>query len=446
MMPALSSPSPLPSTAGMPVASASSATTTSAPMAAAAASTPPIASADAAARPGAVPPPPPPRAGRTAPAPRKWRPLRFALVTLATALTLAATVSLGRWQLSRAAQKIALQAEIEAQKLRPPLDQDEFLALGDPASVLHRPVRLRGLWLAPQTVYLDNRQMHGLTGFYVLTPFALEGSERTVLVQRGWIPRNFNDRTQLAPVETPSGLVEITALVAPPPGRLLDLGRAQTPAPAPWPTASDASSPEAWAAAAANAASDAVASVVATMAPSDAASAAESVIVVPAAPVASVTPLRTVPPVGDAAETANRPGPGEGAATDVAPEATGNATDAATGKGAAPLSSAARNAAAAAAITAARDRAVGSSPIRQNLDLSAYRAETRLPLRTDLTLQQAGAASEGLLRDWPAPALGVEKHHGYAFQWFGLAGLVVLLYVWFQLIAPWRRSRRQRRG
>ena len=249
---------------------------------------------------------------------------RFWLVTLAAVLTLATTVSLGRWQLSRAAQKEALQAEIDAQKLLPPLDQEAFLALDQPAQALHRPVHLRGLWLAPQTVYLDNRQMRGVPGFYVLTPFAIEGSEQTVMIQRGWVQRNFTDRTQLVPVETPGGLVDVTALVATPPAHLFELGKE-----------------------------------------------------VPVAP----APEGQQPPVG-------------------------------------------------------------SSPIRQNLDLEAFRAETRLPLRTDLSLQQTGAASEGLLREWPAPALGVEKHYGYAFQWFGLAALVTILYVWFQIVAPLRRARR----
>jgi len=36
-------------------------------------------------------------------------------------------------------------------------------------------------------------------------------------------------------------------------------------------------------------------------------------------------------------------------------------------------------------------------------------------------------------------ASGVEKHHGYAFQWFGLSALIALLYVWFQIVQP-RRS------
>jgi cytochrome oxidase assembly protein ShyY1 len=267
------------------------------------------------------------------------RPGRFWLITIAAVLTVAATVSLGRWQLSRAAQKEALQADIDAQKLKPALTQAEFLALEKASDSLHRPVRLRGLWLPTQTVYLDNRQMHGTPGFYVLTPFALEGTEQAVMVQRGWIQRNFVDRTQLGAVETPAGIVEVTGLIEPPPSHLLELG---TSAPTPAPAAS---------------------------APATAASA-------PTAP-------------APAAE--------------------------------------------------------GYSPIRQNLDLEAFRAETKLPLRTDVSLQQSGPASEGLQRDWPAPALGLERHYGYAFQWFGLSALVVILYVWFQFITPFRRSRRRAR-
>ena len=266
---------------------------------------------------------------------------RFLVMTIAAAMTVSATISLGRWQLSRAAQKEALQASIDAERQKPPLTQAEFLALGKASDALHRAVRLRGLWLTPQTVYLDNRQMHGTPGFYVLTPFALEGTEQTVMVQRGWIQRNFVDRTKLGAVETPAGIVEVTGLIEPPPSHLLELGSSAT-APAP-------------------------------VASSPAAGASE--------PAAAVAPV-----------------------------------------------------------------AQGYSPIRQNLDLEAFRAETRLPLRTDVSLQQGGPASEGLQRDWPAPALGLERHYGYAFQWFGLAALVAILYVWFQLIVPFRRAGRSRHG
>ena len=79
-------------------------------------------------------------------------------------------------------------------------------------------------------------------------------------------------------------------------------------------------------------------------------------------------------------------------------------------------------------------------PIRQNLDLSSFQKETGLNL-LEVTLLQSGAASEGLLREWPVVASGVDKHYGYAFQWFGLSGLIALLYVWFQIVQPRRKKR-----
>ncbi|WP_019430544.1 SURF1 family protein [Limnohabitans sp. Rim47] len=83
---------------------------------------------------------------------------------------------------------------------------------------------------------------------------------------------------------------------------------------------------------------------------------------------------------------------------------------------------------------------VEQGPIRQNLDLQAFRQETGLGL-LEVSLLQSGPASEGLLREWPVVASGVEKHYGYAFQWFGLSGLIALLYVWFQIVQPRRQKR-----
>ena len=82
-----------------------------------------------------------------------------------------------------------------------------------------------------------------------------------------------------------------------------------------------------------------------------------------------------------------------------------------------------------------------SGPIRQNLDLDAYARDSALKL-APLSVQQAEPApADGLLRAWTAPSLGLDKHYGYAFQWFALSALFLTLYVWFQLIQP-RRQRR----
>ncbi len=84
-----------------------------------------------------------------------------------------------------------------------------------------------------------------------------------------------------------------------------------------------------------------------------------------------------------------------------------------------------------------------SGPIRQNLDIASFAQETGLALRPFSVVQEDDTPrpSDGLLRQWPAPAADVQKHYGYAFQWFALCALLIGLYVWFQLLRP-RRARR----
>jgi len=227
--------------------------------------------------------------------------IRFWLITLLALLAVATTASLGRWQLSRAAAKEALQASMEARLAEPVLDGATLRGEVAPDALLHRRMVARGHWLAERTVFLDNRQMNGRVGFFVVTPLRLEGSDVAVLVQRGWVPRNFEDRSRVPAVETPAGPVTVTGRIVPPPGKLYELGAAEV------------------------------------------------------------------------------------------------------------------------------------GPIRQNLDLAQFRVETGLPLAA-VSIQQTDAAADGLARDWPPGNTGVDKHYGYAFQWFGLCALIAVLYVWFQIV------------
>ena len=237
---------------------------------------------------------------------RAWR---YWLVTLAALAALAATLALGAWQMNRAGQKLALQAAMQERRAMLPIDQGALLAAGATTDMLHRPVILRGTWVRQHTVFLDNRQMGGKPGFYVVTPLKLEGGEAAVLVERGWVQRNFVQRDKLPPVDTPAGVVELRGRMAPPPGKLYEFA------------------------------------------------------------------------------------------------------------------------------------AAGGGLIRQNIDLAQFRAETGLAL-LDLAVQQTGGPSEGLLREWPEAASGVDKHYGYAFQWWALSALIAILYVWFQYIAPRRKALR----
>lgn len=151
-------------------------------------------------------------------------PLKFWLVSLAAFLAIFVTLGLGYWQLTRAWSKEALAAAIDAQSRLAPLDASALVGQGSHSTHLHRPIRLKGTWATAHTIFLDNRQMDAKPGFYVLTPLRLEDSAAVVLVQRGWVQRNFQDRSQLPPVPTAAGLVEVEGRIEAPPSRLLDLG------------------------------------------------------------------------------------------------------------------------------------------------------------------------------------------------------------------------------
>lgn len=85
--------------------------------------------------------------------------------------------------------------------------------------------------------------------------------------------------------------------------------------------------------------------------------------------------------------------------------------------------------------------ASASGPIRQNIDLDAFAAESGLALLPVTVLEQGAADDAALLRDWPRPAADAHKNYGYAAQWWAMSAAIVGLYVWYQLVRP-----RLRRG
>lgn len=152
-------------------------------------------------------------------------------MTLAALIGAGVTCRLGLWQLSRADQKEAMQAAIDRNAALPVLDNAALVPVtgsgAASASQLHRRVDLQGHWLAPHTVFLENRQVAGKPGFHVLTPLQLSPSGATIIVQRGWVQRNFNDRTALPALATPDAMVRVLGRIAPEPGKLYDFNGAQ---------------------------------------------------------------------------------------------------------------------------------------------------------------------------------------------------------------------------
>ena len=228
------------------------------------------------------------------------------------------TLNLGFWQLNRAREKQTYQDLIVQQAQLSALDATALSNnMGNMTTVLHRQVSLTGRWLNQHTLYLDNRQMNGEPGFFVITPFEFEttpsSETRTILVQRGWVARNFMDRARLPDIHTEPGRVSIVGRIALAPSKLYEFN-------------------------------------------------------------------------GDE---------------------------------------------------------IGK--IRQNVNIAGLEKEFNLKLLDFSVLQidseKASANKDGLLRQWLQPNLGIEKHHGYMFQWWALSALIAGLYLWFQVIRPQRNSR-----
>ena len=228
---------------------------------------------------------------------------RNGIILIAALTGMLLTASLGRWQLSRAAEKENLQTAISNKALMPELGNAAFLSSDNSNALVHQRVSLSGWWLTQSTVYLDNRQLHGKVGFFVFTPLRIAGSTQVIWVQRGWVPRNFVSRSEVPVIETPDKKVHIEGRIAPPPSKLYAFAQAEV------------------------------------------------------------------------------------------------------------------------------------GVIRQNLDMYSLQLPQGLSIYP-LLLQQQGEPSEGLLRNWPLLNLGVEKHYGYAFQWFGLCGLIAVLLIWFKFLSP----------
>ena len=150
------------------------------------------------------------------------RPWRTWLLTLSAVAGVALTFRLGVWQLSRAEEKLALQAHIQAQAQEPPLQNHEALAEPGSWAQVHRPVSLQGQWLEAQTIYLDNRNHHGQTGFWVMTPLRWAPGQ-VAWVQRGWVQRDLRDARKVPPVSTPATQVTVTGRIAAPLSHMVEL-------------------------------------------------------------------------------------------------------------------------------------------------------------------------------------------------------------------------------
>ena len=251
---------------------------------------------------------------------------RTVMPTVAALAVIALTLSLGNWQLRRAQEKLALQAQRDAARsLAPETIGTMPLSPVQAETLDGRPVQATGRWLPERSVYLDNRSHKGIAGFHLVTPLRIAANASAaepihVLVVRGWVPRDPQVRERLVEPPAPTGVVTVPGIGQRELGRVLEL--ASMPAPGP------------------------------------------------------------------------------------------------------------------------------EQRIWPNLTIEEFSLWSGLRVQPVLIRQNgpaAGAApgEDELVRDWPAPGLDVDKHRGYAFQWYALAFATVMLWLW---LVGWRPLRRRLLG
>jgi surfeit locus 1 family protein len=122
--------------------------------------------------------------------PKLVRP-RWIATTLLVLAALAVLVRLGVWQLERLDQRRAYNTRVATQMQAEPLDLNTELpsdqALWDAA---YRSAVVRGVYDPVGEVILRNQVFNGELGYHLLTPLRIDGSQRVILINRGWIPKD----------------------------------------------------------------------------------------------------------------------------------------------------------------------------------------------------------------------------------------------------------------
>ena len=118
--------------------------------------------------------------------------------------------SLGVWQIERGQSKANILNEFNDNLKKTPSNLDESSKKWDR-------VYVRGSWINSEQILIDNIINRGIAGYKVITPLNIEGSDKTILVDRGWIKQNkyrgvLPDISLEEKSETVSGILELPEL------------------------------------------------------------------------------------------------------------------------------------------------------------------------------------------------------------------------------------------
>lgn len=95
---------------------------------------------------------------------------------------------LGNWQLQRLAQRQAYNAQLLAKLDAEPIEIDGAPLPEAPADLVDRKAIVSGRYDFTQQVAIKNQTYQGQPGVFLVTPFVIDGSDRAILINRGWVP------------------------------------------------------------------------------------------------------------------------------------------------------------------------------------------------------------------------------------------------------------------
>ena len=124
-------------------------------------------------------------------------------------LTLVLLLNLGLWQLRRSTEKqLFLQQQQQSNTvIHLGSDTDDKLN-----TLRYKSVIAEGDYRPEKQFLIDNQIFQGKAGYFILTPLRLKNSQKTVLVNRGWLPRHA-DRAILPEISVSKTSVKITGRI-----------------------------------------------------------------------------------------------------------------------------------------------------------------------------------------------------------------------------------------
>ena len=112
--------------------------------------------------------------------------------TLAYLCLLPLLIALGLWQLGRSEEKRLFLEQQEQGLVSTEIIQLSSAIQDGGDALRYKKVQAAGHYDQAHQFLIDNQISAGKAGYFILTPFVLQGETKAVLVNRGWVPLNQN--------------------------------------------------------------------------------------------------------------------------------------------------------------------------------------------------------------------------------------------------------------